>query len=73
MSEEKNGRLFPDARMVGEGTFQTGQGDQVQTIYVDLAGQVETAGLCLVKATEPQYELEKIGSIRLSRPPVFPG
>ena len=57
--------------MVGEGTFLGGQGDQVQTIYVDLSGQVKTTGLCLVKATEPQYELEKIGSIRLSRPPMF--
>lgn len=72
VSEEKASRLFPEARIFGEGTFQSATGDQVMTLYVDLSGQVGTgAGLCLVKATEPQYEPEKIGSIRLSRPPAF--
>ena len=59
VSEEKASRLFPEARIFGEGTFQSATGDQVMTLYVDLSGQVGTAGLCLVKATEPQYEIAR--------------
>ena len=40
-------------------------------MYVDLSGKVERSGLCLVKATEPQYELATASTIRLSRPGVF--
>ena len=71
MSEEKGGRMFPRARIVSEGTFKSPQGDQVQTIYVDLLGEIDTAKLCVVKATEPQNEPRTRGTIRLSRPPKF--
>ena len=53
------------------GSFLTPQGNNVQTVYVDLSGEVETKGLCLVKATEPQYDLATASTIRLSLPKVF--
>ena len=71
VSEEKGGQVFPEARIVSEGTFKSPQGDQVQTIYVDLSDKIDTAKLCVVKATEPQNELRTRGTIRLSRPPKF--
>ena len=71
MSEEKDGRMFPKARIVSEGTFKSPQGDQVQTIYVDLSGEIDTTKLCVVKGTEPQNEPLTRGTIRLSRPPEF--
>ena len=40
-------------------------------MYVDLSGDVEAKGLCLVKATEPQYDLATASTIRLSLPKVF--
>ena len=63
--------MFPKARIVGEGSFLTPQGNNVQTTYVDLSGEVETKSLCLVKATVPRYELATASTIRLSRPAVF--
>ena len=63
--------MFPQARIASEGSFLTPQGNNVQTTYVDLSGEVEAKGLCLVKATEPQYELASASTIRLSRPVVF--
>ena len=71
MGTKKGKSLFPDARIALEGGFRTPQGSYVQTIYVDLSGEVEQNGLCLVKATEPQYELATASTIRLSRPGVF--
>jgi hypothetical protein len=63
--------VFPQARLVSEGVFLTPQGSQVNTVYVDLSGAVEPKRLCLVKATEPQYDLGRASTIRLSRPGVF--
>ena len=58
-------------RIATEGAFLTPQGNYVQTVYVDLLGEVEAERLCLVKATEPQYDLATASTIRLSRPGVF--
>ena len=63
--------MFPQARIVPEGAFLTPQGNCVQTVYLDLSGKVEAKGLCLVKATEPHYDLATASTIRLSRPGVF--
>ena len=63
--------MFPQARIAPEGAFLTPQGNYVQTVYVDLSGEVHTKGLCLVKATEPPYDLATACTIRLSRPAVF--
>ena len=63
--------MFPKARIVGEGSSLTPQGNNVQTTYVDLSGKVEAERLCLVKATEPQHDLGTASTMRLSRPAVF--
>ena len=63
--------MFPQARICHEGSFLTPQGNQVLTTYVDLSGEVEVKGLCLVKATEPRHNLATASTIRLSRPAVF--
>ena len=63
--------MFPQARIASEGAFRTPQGNYVQTMYVDLSGDVDAKGLCLVKATEPQYSLATAPTVRLSRPAVF--
>ena len=63
--------MFPQARIASGGAFLTPQGNNVQTVYVDLSGEVEAKGLCLVKATEPQYDLATASTIRLSLPKVF--
>ena len=57
--------------MLSDGAFTTPQGNIVQTIYVDLAGQLPLDGLCLAKASEPRFDLRTTGSVRLSRPGVF--
>ena len=49
----------------------TPRGNQVQTVYVDLSGELQANTECLVKASEPQYHLTTTSKIRLSRPPVF--
>ena len=58
-------------RIATEGAFLTPQGNYVQTMYVDLSGQVEKDGMRLVKATEAQYGLATASTIRLSRPRAF--
>ena len=62
---------FDNARMLGEGSFTTPQGNVVHTYYVDLAGKQLPERLCLVKVSEPQFDLRTADSIRLSRPSVF--
>ena len=57
--------------MRGEGGFTTPQGNLVQTIFVDLAGQLRLDAVCLAKASEPPFDIRTAGSIRLSRPGVF--
>ena len=49
----------------------TPQGDMVWTNYVNLSGDIEIRGLCLVKATKPEHDLATGSTIRLSRPKVF--
>ena len=71
MATEQRQSLFPHARVGLEGTFLTPQGNNVQTVYIDLSGKVETKGLCLLKGTEAQYDLATTPTIRLSRPAVF--
>ncbi len=69
---ERMGRsTFADARMLSEGAFTTPQGNVVQTIYVDLAGELPLDGLCLAKASEPRFDFRTTGAVRLSRPGVF--
>ena len=62
---------FDNARMLGEGSFATPQGNMVHTNYVDLAGKHPPGGLSLVKASDPQFDLRTADSVRLSRPSVF--
>ncbi len=56
---------FDNARMLGEGSFTTPQGNVVHTYYVDLAGKQLPEGLCLVKISEPQFDLRTADSVRL--------
>ena len=63
--------MFPQTRIAHGGTFLTPQGNNVLTMYVDLSGEVEEKGLCLVKATEPQYDLATASTIHLARPKKF--
>ena len=63
--------MFPQTRIAHGGTFLTPQGNNVLTVYVDLSGEVEEKGLCLVKATEPQYDLATASTIHLARPKKF--
>ena len=51
MEDERTESLFPKMRIATEGAFLTPQGNYVQTMYVDLSGQVEKDGMRLVKAT----------------------
>ena len=71
MQEGKGRTTFPKARIVSEGFFRTPQGDYVQTVFVDLSGQLQGNAVCLAKASEPQFDLATTSSIRLSRPGVF--
>ena len=72
----------PHPATISGGSLLTPQGNNVHTVYVDLSGEVETKGLCLVKATEPQWasrsprpsrgnDLATASTIRLSLPKVF--
>ena len=70
-TEQTSRSTFANAQMLNEGGFTTPQGDLVQTIYVDLAGTLPPAALCLVKASEPRFDLRTADSVRLSRPGVF--
>ena len=63
--------MFPNALMVGEGAFITPQNTVVSTVYVHLSGKLQGNTACLVKASEPQYDLATAPTIRLSRPEVF--
>ena len=71
LATEQRQSLFPHARVGHGGTFLTPQGNNVQTVYIDLSGKVEAKGLCLVKGTEAEYDLATTSTIRLSRPAVF--
>ena len=71
VENEEQQSLFPDAKIRTEGWLPTPQGDMVWTAHVDLSGERETKGLCLVKATEPEHDLGTASTIRLSRPRVF--
>ena len=71
MSEQQNQSSFPDAVMLAEGYFAGPRGCMVHTDYVDLSGRLTPDGLCLAKATEPQFELSSAKAIRLSRPGKF--
>ena len=70
-TERTSGSTFAGARMLWEGAFTTPQGNLLQTIYVDLAGQLPLDALCLAKASEPRFDIRTAGSVRLSRPGVF--
>ena len=71
MPEEPESLSFPDAVMLNDGSFTSPQGNVVQTNYVDLSGMLPMGGIALAKVSEPQYDLRKIGTVRLSRPGVF--
>ena len=71
MATEQRQSMFPQTRIAHGGTFLTPQGNNVLTVYVDLSGEVEEKGLCLVKATEPQYDLATASTIHLARPKKF--
>ena len=70
-TESTSQPAFDNARMLGEGSFTTPQGNVVHTYYIDLAGKQLPEGLCLVKVSEPQFDLRTADSVRLSRPSVF--
>ena len=71
MTTQQRQAVFREARNIPEGSFLTPRGDQIQTVYVDLSGEVERRGLCLVEATKPQHSLATAQEIRLSRPSVL--
>ena len=68
---KKKRSLFPDASIRTEGGFVTPQGDYVQINYADLSGRIDVNGLCLVKASEPNFNLFTSRTLRLSMPSVF--
>ena len=71
MPKDKKPEIFPDTRMLNDGSFTTPQGDLVHTIYADLSGRWPLGGLSIAKASEPLFDLRTTGSIRLSRPGAF--
>ena len=70
-TEQTSLPAFDNARMLGEGSSTTPQGNVVHTNYVDLAGKLLPDEVCLVKVSEPQFDLRTADSVRLSRPSVF--
>ena len=70
-TEQPSRSTFANARMLSEGAFTTPQGNLVQTIYVDLAGQLPPEALRLAKVSEPRFDIRTADSVRLSRPGVF--
>ena len=70
-TEQTSRSAFANTRMLIEGWFTTPQGDMVQTIYIDLAGELPPEAPSLAKASEPRFDLRTVGSVRLSRPGVF--
>ena len=54
-----------------EGGVVTPQGDYVQINFADLSGQIDINGLCLVKASEPEFNLATSSTLRISRPSEF--
>ena len=70
-TEHRSQSAFDNAQMLAEGSFTTPQGNVVHTYYVDLAGDLLAERLCLVKVSEPQFDLRTADSVRLSRPSVF--
>ena len=63
MTEQTSRSAFANARMLSEGAFTPPQGDVVQTIYVDLAGQLPPEALSLAKGTV------KLTDYRGTKPP----
>lgn len=70
-AEHTSPPAFENARMLGEGSFATPQGNMVHTNYVDLSGKHPPDELSLVKVSEPQFHLRVADFVRLSRPSVF--
>ena len=68
---EKKRILFPNAVMRTEGGCVTPQGDYVQIHFADLSGQIDINGLCLVKASEPEFNLATSSTLQISRPSKF--
>ena len=56
---------FANARMMSEGALTTPQGNVIQTIYVDLVGQLPPEALSLAKASEPRFDLRTADSVLL--------
>ena len=62
-TEQTSRSAFANARMLSEGAFTPPQGDVIQTIYVDLAGQLPPEALSLAKASEPRFRLRTADSV----------
>ena len=54
-----------------DGIFVTPQDNLVQTVYVDLLGDLLPRVTCLAKISKPQFDLRTADSVRLSRPSTF--
>ena len=67
-TEQTSRSTFANARMLSEGAFTPSQGDVVQTIYVDLAGQLPPEALSLAKASEPRFHLRTADSVGILGP-----
>ena len=63
-TEQTSRSAFANARMMSEGALTTPQGNvTVQTIYVDLVGQLPPEALSLAKASEPRFDLRTADSV----------
>ena len=62
-TEQTSRSAFANARMLSEGAFTTPQGNVIQTIYVDLVGQLPPEALSLAKASEPRFDLRTADSV----------
>ena len=62
-TEQTSRSTFVNTRMPSEGAFTPPQGDVVQTIYVDLAGQLPPEALSLKKASVPRFHLRTADSV----------
>ena len=67
-TEQTSRSTFANARMLSEGAFTTPQGDVIQTIYVDLVGQLPPEALSLAKASEPRFDLRTADSVGILGP-----
>ena len=62
-TEQTSRSAFANARMMSEGALTTPQGNVIQTIYVDLVGQLPPEALSLAKASEPRFDLRTADSV----------